>query len=743
MTWQDWRAPTLALLLATTAPNLATAKPPARPWMNTSLSADQRAALVVGKMTQAEKLGLVIGAFGRTQPGQYTPPRAARANSAGYVPGIPRLGIPPLWETDAGMGVATQRTSGKVRERTSLPSGLATAATWNPELAYRGGAMIGAEARDSGFNVLLAGGVNLMREPRNGRNFEYAGEDPLLAGVMVGAQIRGAQSNHIVATAKHFAVNDQENGRNFLSSEIGDAEARTSDLMAFQIAVEQGDPGSVMCAYNRVNTAYACENDYLLNQVLKRDWGFKGWVMSDWGAVHSTVQAANGGLDQESAASFDASPFFGVALKQAVADGKVSQARLDDMARRIVRGLFAKGVIDHPVAIRPIDFAAHAAVTQADAEEAMVLLKNDGALLPLSATARRIAVIGSHADVGVLSGGGSSQVYAVGGVGGMAVPGLGPNDFPGPLVYHPSSPLKAIRAQAPRADVAYADGTDPQAAAALAAHSDIAVVFVNVWSAESLDSPLGLPDGQDALVAAVAKANSHTVVVLETGGPVLMPWLDQVGAVLEAWYPGTRGGEAIARVLFGEVAPSGRLPISFPRSEDQLPRPRLDGDPKAPNQMFDVQYSEGAAVGYKWFDRQKLEPLFPFGYGLSYTRFAYDGLQARAAGDAVTIGFDVKNLGDRAGKDTPQVYIGPKAGGWEAPRRLVGGQKGDLAPGRAQHVIHTVDPRLLATYDPATRTWRIAPGDYEISLGASSRSLTSHATVSLAARTLPVGPSGK
>ena len=735
MNWQDWRAPTLALLLTTTAPAIAMAgKPPAHPWMSAALSPDRRAALLVAQMTEDEKLRLVIGAFGRTQPGQYTPPRAALPNSAGYVPGIPRLGVPPLWETDAGIGVATQRTSGKVRERTSLPSGLATAATWNPQLAYRGGAMIGAEARASGFNVLLAGGANLAREPRNGRNFEYAGEDPLLAGVIVGAQIRGAQSNHIVSTAKHFAVNDQENGRNFLNSEIGDAAARTSDLLAFEIAIEQGDPGSVMCAYNRVNAVYACESDNLLNQVLKRDWGYKGWVMSDWGAVHSTVEAANSGLDQQSAASFDKALYFGSALKQAVADGKVSQARLDDMARRIVRSLFAKGVIDHPVAIGPIDFAAHAVVTQADAEEAIVLLKNDRALLPLAATARRIAVIGSHADVGVLSGGGSSQVYPVGGV---AVPGLGPDDFPGPLVYHPSSPLKAIRARAPKASVAYSDGADPRAAAALAAGSDVAIVFVNVWSAESLDSPLTLPDGQDALVAAVAKANPRTIVVAETGGPILMPWVDQVGAVLETWYPGARGGEAIARLLFGEVGPSGRLPISFPRSEDQLPRPRLDGDPKTPDAMFAVDYSEGAAVGYKWYDRQGLEPLFPFGYGLSYTRFAYDGLQARAEGAALTISFDVKNVGGRAGKDTPQVYIGPKAGGWEAPRRLAGWRKVSLKPGGEQHVTLTVDPRLLATYDSAARSWRIAAGDYEVSLGASSRNLTSHATVTLSARTLP------
>jgi beta-glucosidase len=285
--------------------------------------------------------------------------------------------------------------------------------------------------------------------------------------------------------------------------------------------------------------------------------------------------------------------------------------------------------------------------------------------------------------------------------------------------------------------VTYADGTDPAAAARLAAGSDVAVVFVNVWSAESLDAPLALPDGQDALVEAVAKANPHTIVVLETGGPILMPWLDRVGAVLAAWYPGTRGGEAIASVLFGQTNPSGRLPITFPKSEDQLPRPKLDGDPAKPDAPIRVAYTEGAAVGYKWFDRQKLEPLFPFGYGLSYSRFEYGGLQARADGGAVTIAFDVRNTGDREGKDTPQVYIGPAAGGWEAPRRLAAWRKVSLKPGGVQHVTLTVDPRLLATYDTTARAWRIAAGDYQVFLGASSRSLGSPVSVQLPASTLP------
>ncbi len=729
-----WRAAAFGVVLGLGAAALAA--PLARgPWLNPALSADARADLVLPQMTEAEKLTLVFGYFGehKTDSGYLRPP-AARYGSAGYVPGVARLGLPPQWETDAGVGVATQHDSPRLRLRTSLPSGLATAATWNPELAYRGGAMIGAEARDSGFNVMLAGGVNLVRDPRNGRNFEYGGEDPLLAGTLVGAQIRGIQSNHIISTVKHYALNDQETGRFVFDARIDPVAARMSDLLAFEIAIADADPGSVMCAYNHVNGPFACENDWLLNQVLKRDWDYRGYVMSDWGATHSAATAALNGLDQQSGAVFDDKPYFAAPLKAAVESGEVPQTRLDDMARRILRAMFAKGLVDHPVGEKPIDFAAHAAVAQADAEEAMVLLKNQADLLPLARTTRKIAVIGSHADVGVLSGGGSSQVYPVGGV---AVPGLGLKTFPGPMVYFPSSPMKAIAARAPGALVRYADGADVAAAASLAAHSDVAVVFVHQWTGESLDASITLADRQDELISAVTAANPRTVVVLETGGPVLMPWLDQTQAVVEAWYPGTSGGEAIARLLFGEVAPSGRLPVSFPRDESQLPRPRLDGLDLPDRQAFDVDYKEGAAVGYKWYDRQGLTPLFPFGYGLTYGDFSYAGLKAAVTKNRITASFDVRNTGRRTAKAVPQIYVGPKAGGWEAPRRLAGWRKIELKPGQTRHMVVTIEPRLLATFDPA-KGWSIAAGDYEVSLAASSRDLRVTVPVALAAQALPI-----
>ncbi|WP_397545598.1 glycoside hydrolase family 3 C-terminal domain-containing protein [Roseateles oligotrophus] len=739
---------TLALAIACTlcgTAHQAVAADPAKPftvltgaWSNRALDPDQRSALLLAQMTQDEKLKLVISHFGSDfEPKGTKKHPKALPHSAAYVEGVPRLGIPDLFETDAGIGVATQG-SGKAapRERTALPSGLGTAATWNRELALQGGAMIGAEARASGFNVMLAGGVNLQREPRNGRNFEYAGEDPLLAGTMVGLQIKGIQSNHIVSTLKHFAVNSQETGRFVLDARLDDAGARMSDLLALQFAMEVGDPGSVMCAYNRVNGVYACESNYLLKEVLKQDWGFKGYVMSDWGAVHSTVAAANSGLDQQSGWEFDASQYFGGALREAVENGAVAQSRLDDMVKRILRALYATGVMDHPVAEGgAIDYAAHALVSRSDAEEAMVLLKNSKKLLPLNANVRKIVVIGAHADVGVLSGGGSSQVYPVGG---MAVQGLEPSSWPGPVVYFPSSPLAHIRAQAPKADVTFHDGRDAKAAARLAAGADVVLVFADQWIGEANDArSLSLPNNQDALIAAVAGANPNTAVVLLTGGPVTMPWLDQVGAVLAAWYPGSSGGEAIARVLFGVVNPSGRLPATFPAAESQLPRPLLDGDRENEHKRFSVNYFEGASVGYKWFDAKGLTPLFPFGYGLSYTSFGYSDLKSEVKGGNLHVSFKVSNKGSVAGKEVAQIYVAPVKGGWEAPKRLGGWDKVDLAPGQTKQLSLVVDPRLLAMFDSKSKRWRVAAGQYEVMLAQhAGDTQASRVTVSLPKRTL-------
>jgi beta-glucosidase len=692
-----------------------------RPWLDSSLSPDQRARMVVQALTQAEKLALVFDYFGSMDPhASYRPPQEARMGSAGYVPGVPRLGIPPQWITDASLGVATQRESADAyRERTALPSELATAATWNPLLARRGGAMIAAEARASGFNVLLGPGVDLVREVRGGRNFEYAGEDPLLAGTIAAAAIRGIQSQHVIASLKHFAVNDQETGRSVLSSDIDRGQARQSDLLAFELAIEQGDPGTVMCAYNRVNGVYACQNPWLLERVLEGDWGFVGYVMSDWGGAHSTAAAAVAGLDQESGWILDDKPYFGASLRQAVTTGRVPLTRLNDMARRILRSMYAVGLVAHPISDSPapIDFAADEQVAAADEAQAIVLLKNTGAILPLARSIKRLLIIGGHADRGVISGGGSSTVSPAGG---NVVPGLGPKEFPGPVVYLPSSPVAALMGQSPLTRVRYLSGDDVDAAARQAKWADRVIVFATQWAAEGEDVSLTLPGNQDALISAVAAANAHTVVVLETGGPVLMPWLSKVAGLLEAWYPGSGGGPAIARVLFGSVDPSGRLPVTFPQSPQQLPNPQLPGGNLPQGEPFDVDYREGAAVGYKWYERERLAPLFAFGYGLSYTRFRYRNLAAHLDNGRLVVSFEVTNAGGRTGAAVPQVYVGPRDGGWEAPRRLAGWSKVSLAPGGSAALSITVDPRILATFDETSETWRIAPGQYQVWLGESS-----------------------
>jgi beta-glucosidase len=710
---------------------------PARPWMDTALSADQRAALVLKAMTPDEKFQWITTQYGASSNGKPAP--ACALGSAACAPALARLGLPALQETDAGLGVARPLNAHSKDGATALPSGLATAASFDPQVAYAGGAMIGSEAHRKGFNVLLAGGVDLQRDPRNGRNFEYAGEDPLLAGTIVGQAVRGVESQHVVATVKHFAINDLETARNTLTAQIDPKDARESDLLAFEIAIESGHPGSVMCSYNRVNTVYACENDWLLNQVLKRDWAYPGFVMSDWGAVHSAGKSALAGLDQESAGeSFDKEVYFDKPLRAAVASGEVPQSRIDDMVRRILRSQFAAGTIDHPATPMPIDYAASRAVAQHAEEAGAVLLRNEHGLLPLSPALKSVAVIGAHADKGVLTGGGSSAVAPPGGT---AVSGLVPTTWPGPRIYQRSSPLEAINRRT-HGKAQYSDGRDVAAAAKLAAQSEVAVVFVEQWTAESFDVPdMSLPDHQDALVAAVVKANPRTIVVLENNGPVKMPWLAQSGAVLEAWYPGAAGGEAITRLLFGEVAPSGRLPVTWPRDEAQLPRTVIPGAgldvlglPPQGQPADAVDYHiEGADVGYRWFQRRGIEPLFPFGYGLTYTHFGYGKLQSRFEYGQLRISFEVTNQGKREGIDVPQLYV--TLPGDKRTRRLAGWNRITLKPGETRHVEITASPRLLADYDEAKRQWQRPAGTYRLQLGHSASTFEGETTIVLPATT--------
>jgi beta-glucosidase len=716
---------------------------PTGPWMDKSLPPDRRADLVMEQMTLDEKLSLVHG--GNAPAGQPGPqPRAL--GGAGFVPGVPRLGIPDLQMTDGTSGVAN--TGRWARYATALPSALAAGASWDAKLAYEFGALLGKETRELGFNVSLGGTANIIREARNGRNKECWSEDPIATGKLLGSMLKGLQDQTIIGDVNRYAVNDQENGRQIYSANLDKRSMRETDLLAYEITIKESDVGTVMCAYSKLNGTYACENPWLLNDVLKKDWGFKGWVMSDWGAVHSTVPTALAGFDQEMPRGtyFDA-------LKTSIEKGDVPLSRLNDMVHRILRTEFARGIVDNPITPEPVDPFTGAGVAQRVAEQTAVLLKNANGQLPLKAgVVKSIAVIGSHADVGVASGGGADQVAAGGGNPVPRAPDPSAGVAGRTPIWHRSVPLKAIREIAPHAKVEYNAGTDPASAAKLAAASEVAIVFANQPTSEGRDATsLSLPDNQDELIRQVAAANPHTIVVLETGGPVTMPWIDKVSGVLEVWYPGIRGAEATAKILFGAVNPSGKLPVTFPKSEADLPQPVLPGPAAAPAQPapaaaqgggrgrapevpFDVNYTEGLKTGYKWFDAENKEPLFPFGYGLSYTTFAYSQLKAAASGQSVTVTFNVRNTGKVAGAEVAQVYVSLPANAGEPPKRLVAWEKIPLAAGESKAVSLTLDPLYLSIFNVDKDAWELLPGDYKVSVGGSERSTPLAETVRLAAR---------
>ena len=677
-----------------------------------------RAAMLVAAMTEDEKFGLL------STPVAAVPRPYAAVGAAAYYPGIARLGIPAMAQKDAGLGVTNHENARAGDEATALPCSLLLGAAFDPALAREAGAVLGREARAKGFNVMLAGGANLVREPRCGRNFEYVSEDPLLTGVIAGQVIAGIQSERVVSTTKHFVLNAQETGRVVVSSDIGEAAMRESDLLAFQIAIETGRPGSVMTSYNLVNGEYTAENGFLLGTVLKGDWGYPGWVMSDWGGTHSAAASALAGLDVESEPQFGPGRFFGARLREDVAAGRVPQARIDDMVRRVLRSLFAVGVMDDPpTGGGAIDFGAHRAVAQHAAERGIVLLKNEGGVLPASPTLRRVVVIGGHAYRGVLAGGGSSQVTPLGS---FQEPGVMITGLHIARTYHPSSPLAAICEEAPGAEVSYLAGGDVAAAAKAAGSADLVVLFATEWRSEGVDaSGLSLQDGQNALIDAVASANPRTVVVLESGGPVVMPWLEKVSAVLAVFYPGSGGGPAIAGVLFGRVNPSGRLPLTFPASESQLPRPEQrdpDTSTSDPGQstaypVFHVDYDiEGADVGYRWFAREGHAPLFPFGFGLSYSRFELSELAATVEEAGLVVCVTVRNIGARAGAAVPQVYVGMAGTGGFADR-LAGFQRVVLEAGERRSIVIDCEARIMARFDVEAQRFIVEGGRYAVRVG--------------------------
>ena len=711
---------------------------PTGPWMNTSLSPDERADLVMKEMSADEKIALLHG-VGMPTDDPVTPENAPSNRGVGYTVGVPRLGIPGIDMSDAAYGVRSSGVNG--RYSTALPANVAAAASWDVDAAYEYGALIGRELRAQGFNMTLGGGVNLTREPRNGRTFEYLGEDPVLAGTLVAKLIQGTQSQHVIGDIKHYALNDQESGRNAVDITISKRAARESDLLAFEIGVEKGQPGAVMCSYNRVNGDFACENQWLLTDVLKKAWKFPGFVLSDWGGTHSDVKASAAGLDNEQPGRF----FFEKKFKEALDAGKIPQSELDDHVHRILRTMFADGVIDHPRQRSVIDPFAGFETARKIEESGIVLLKNEKAALPLNASRlRTIAVIGSHSDVGMISGGGSAQVDPIGG-NAIKPAGQGATHWM-EEIWFPTSPLKAIQARAPRATVKYDPGTDPAAAAAAAKGADVAIVFAYRWASEGMDlKDLTLPHNQDAIISAVAEANPHTIVVLETGNPVTMPWVDKPAAILEAWFAGSDGASAVGNVLFGTVNPSGKLPNTFPKSEADLPHPTITMPPPASAHFdgaatpekwaaglppFPMAYDEGVKVGYKWYDAENKKPLFPFGFGLSYTTYRYSGLQV-TPGEKTKVTFTVTNTGSREGTEIAEVYAGLPAAAQEPPKRLVGFTRVKLNPGEKRNVTVEIEPKYLSIFDEQKDDWSLLPGDYSIMVGGSSDNLPLKGTVNI------------
>ncbi len=688
-------------------------------------------------MTDNERFSLLVSVMGANPILPVRDPRIppSVAMNAGYTPGVPRLGVPALRSSDGALGITNPGYRPNDTGATALPASIVLGASFNPTLARESGALLGREARIRGFNIVLGGAINLQRDPRNGRNFEYYSEDPLLSAVLAAEAVNGTQGEAVISTLKHYSLNCNETNRHWLDAIIDPAAHRESDLLAFQIAIERSQPGSVMTAYNKVNGEYASGNSRLLNDILKGAWGYKGWVMSEWGATANWDFALNG-LDQELGAQIDdnlwkAQPFTGP-LRQAYTDGKLPRERLSDMVRRILTSTFTVG-IDRWGPAPKVDMAKHNAVALEVARQGIVVLKND-TLLPLATdTNAKIAVIGGHAQEGVPTGTGSSAVVPEGGYAAVIkIGGPGPMGIERNLCLLPSAPFAELKKLLPKAQFDFDPGQSPAEAALAALRSDVAIVFGIRVEGEGFDLPdLSLPWGQDAVISAVAAANSKTVVVLETGNPVKMPWHNKVKAIVQAWYPGQAGGQAIAEVLTGVINPSGRLPVTFPAGLAQTPRPRLSGLGTPWGTPTTIRYTEGAEVGYRWFAKERAKPLYAFGHGLSYTQFVHENLAVRG-GKTVTATFTVTNSGTREGADVPQLYLTDAAG--DKRMRLIGFDRVVLKPGESTSVTLVADPRLLARYDDKIGRWRIAPGRYRVALGMSAEDLRLHAEVQLAAR---------
>jgi beta-glucosidase len=690
------------------------------PWMDTRKSADQRAKLLLEHSTLGQKLRW-LDEQAANSPAQTTFGGVTYPVQVACTPAVVYTDGPDYVRGSAGVTV--------------FPAQLALAATWDNQLAYAKGKAQADEAFRSGKNVILGPGVSSSRTPVAGRTPEYLGEDSLLSGNLAAADINGIQRGNrdepVMAVVKHYIANEQELDRQTSSSNMDGRTLREVYNQPFAIAVSKGSPGGIMCSYNQVNGAYACENP-ILNNLLKGDTGFDGYVTSDFGAVHSTAPSLNNGLDQE----LNRPVFYTPAnIGAALDSGQVSAGEIDAAAFRVVRAYIRAGLFDHPLPATPSTSAStpqSKAVARTVAEQGSVLLKNRDSVLPLTSHSKTIAVIGPTASNTPTGGVSAGTICAEGRGNAAACP-------------NPVAPLDAITARAAEAGqtVTYDNGADPAAAAAAAKAADVAVVFGYAKQGEGTDrTTLALDGNGDSLIAAVAAANPNTVVVLETGTATTMPWLADVKSVVEAWYPGDQQGNALARLFYGDTDFTGRLPMTFPKSladtptstTAQYPGTFSDGStarPAGSTQIRQVSYSEGLQVGYKWYDSQNIEPLYPFGYGLSYTSFSYRNVRVapRLKGKAgsVSVSFDVRNTGSRAGTATPQVYLTLPSASGEPGRRLVGYEQVSLKPGQSSRVQLTIDAAAadhpFGFWNTGIHAWDIVPGAYTVQVGASSRDL--------------------
>ncbi|MCH8612976.1 beta-glucosidase [Arsenicicoccus dermatophilus] len=702
-----------ALAAGVSVPAAAAEDPaPACPWVGSDAPAAERAAQLLAAMTLDDKLQMVHGSAGILQP--YGP------TYAGQVKANPRLCIPALSPTDGPAGVGNGKTG-----VTQLPAPIALGATWDRALARRYGEVIGAETVGKGANYALGPGLDIARDPRAGRHFEDLGEDPDLIGQLALQESQGIQSQGSLSVAKHLAAYTQETGRNTAQ---GDAKVDERTLQELYLAPYEplvaGGVDSVMCSYNKVNGVHACNDTYTMTQVLKGQLGFRGFTISDWFGMHASTASANAGLDLQ----MPDTCYYDKRLRAAINDKLVPQARLDDMVRRITTQMFERGLFDRKVTGTPdtrVTNDKNAKVAQDVAAAGMVLMRNTDGLLPLDpARTRSMAVIGSAAGRNTLgSGGGSAHVVAD----------------------KVSTPLEALAAEAAHNGTTFSSytGAIPAAAADKARGADVAVVVVSKLVSESKDEGDLLLSATDrAILDAVTKANPNTVVVVNTGAPVDLSPAATARAVLAAWYPGQSYGVTLADVLYGRTNPSGRLPVTWPASQDQLPAAARDRFPGG-------EHSEGLAVGYRWYAQEKKTPLGAFGSGLSYTTFDYSGLKvgAETADGSFPVTVTVRNTGSRAGSVVPQVYVDQPAGAPATPRALKDFAKVALAPGESRQVTMTLTTRDLSHWDVAQHRWVRSAGSYPVHVGDSAVDLRLHGAAKVDATTTtspatPAAPKG-